>query len=717
MQKLSYIIIVFIFSSTLFSQTSPHGDGLKIDCNVCHTTEGWGLKNSKFDHGSTDFELVGQHKSVGCISCHTDLHFSETKTTCESCHTDIHENSVGFDCERCHTPASWVVSNIEDIHRMSRFPLFGMHKVADCNECHESNTNRNFKPLGATCYECHLKDYQATTTPNHVASNYSTDCEECHNLNSPTWQGAGIIHTFFPLIGGHSISNCFECHSTATFTGLTQECSSCHTDDYNGTTNPSHTSLGFSTTCDECHTIQGWQPATFDHDSKFFPIYSGEHNGEWNKCSDCHTNSNNYGDFSCLNCHEHNQTDMNKEHSGINGYSYESNACFACHPTGSEEGSFSHTQTFPLTGAHSNSTCSDCHTTSYSNTSSECVTCHKTNYDNAQNPNHQTLVLSQQCELCHTATNWNPSVFNHTTTGFELLGSHATVNCADCHESNVANAVQDCFACHENDYNSAPNHLVQNYPKECETCHKPTTWIENTFDHNKTNFPLTGAHINSDCSSCHASGYTNISTECSSCHQSDYNETVNPSHQTLGLSTDCVACHTTNYGWAPAKFPDHNNYFELLGAHATIANNCVDCHNSNYTNTSSTCFSCHETNYKNTTNPSHPAAQFPTICEECHSVNAWTPATFDHDSKFFPIYSGEHKGEWNQCSDCHTTANNYSAFSCLNCHEHNQTDMNSEHNGVSGYAYQSSSCYSCHPTGKEGGDDDNIREFKIRMVH
>ena len=53
-----------------------------------------------------------------------------------------------------------------------------------------------------------------------------------------------------------------------------------------------------------------WKPATFDHDGKYFPVYSGSHNGKWNACSDCHTNNSNYAVFSCIACHEHNQTDM-----------------------------------------------------------------------------------------------------------------------------------------------------------------------------------------------------------------------------------------------------------------------------------------------------------------------------------------------------------------------------------------------------------------------
>jgi hypothetical protein len=95
-------------------------------------------------------------------------------------------------------------------------------------------------------------------------------------------------------------------------------------------------------------------------------------------------------------------------------------------------------------------------------------------------------------------------------------------------------------------------------------------------------------------------------------------------------------------------------------------------------------------------------AQFPTTCTDCHSQNAWTPSTFNHDAMYFPIYSGKHEGEWTTCSECHTNSNNYSVFSCLGCHPHsNQSQTNADHNGVSGYQYLSSACYACHPDGEK----------------
>ena len=164
------------------------------------------------------------------------------------------------------------------------------------------------------------------------------------------------------------------------------------------------------------------------------------------------------------------------------------------------------------------------------------------------------------------------------------------------------------------------------------------------------------------------------------------------------INTNCSECHTTNPGWKPATFPTHNNYYVLTDAHAGIAGNCAACHNGNYNSTPNTCVGCHLNDYNQTNDPNHAAAQFPTTCADCHSQNAWVPANWDHDSQYFPIYSGKHKGEWNTCSDCHKNPGNYMEFTCTtSCHP--QGEMNNEHQGVSGYSYTSSACYNCHPNG------------------
>jgi hypothetical protein len=332
-----------IFLSALPITDSPHGKDFKISCDACHSSKGWKLDKAiySFDHNKTALPLVGQHQTVDCKICHPTLVFSEAKTGCVDCHTDLHNQTVGPDCARCHTPKSWIIDNITELHQKSRFPLTGPHYTAQCASCHPSASLLRFEPLGVLCVDCHRTDYNNTTSPNHAEAGFSTNCTECHAVNSMNWGAASIDHSFFPLTLGHAI-DCFRCHTNHTFTKISTACISCHLADYNNTTNPPHASINIPMTCADCHsTNPGWKPATFNHDAQFFPIYSGRHNGTWSTCGDCHTNPSNYQVFSCINCHTHNQTETDSRHRDVTGYSYTSTACYQCHPTGGGGGKMS----------------------------------------------------------------------------------------------------------------------------------------------------------------------------------------------------------------------------------------------------------------------------------------------------------------------------------------------------------------------------------------
>jgi len=584
MRKLSLIIlsIVLLSSFQRADNTSPHGKDFKASCSDCHKTDSWKVNfgNIRFNHDTTKMPLIGQHKQVDCRSCHVTLVFNQAGSNCIDCHTDLHEGTTSSECSRCHTPVSWVVNNITQIHRQSRFPLLGAHVNADCGSCHPTQSRLRFEPLGIECYDCHKENFVAATSPNHVEAGYSTNCIECHFSNAYSWIGAGINHDFFPLREGHEIADCNQCHKNGNFESISNACISCHEPNYQATQNPNHQQLDFSTECDQCHTLSpDWRPAEFkSHDNQFFPIYSGKHNGEWNSCADCHTNTSSYGEFSCINCHEHEKSKTDEHHGEVQGYSYNSIACYVCHPTGDAEGG--------------------------------------------------------------------------------------------------------------------------------------------GFDHSTTQFALTGAHTTTECLQCHTNGFAGTSMICSDCHTPDFNSTNNPDHETLPLPNTCETCHTTNPGWKPATFPIHNQFYQLNGKHATIANNCVECHNDNYNNTPNTCVGCHLTDYNQTNDPPHASAQFSTECQTCHNESGWSPSTFNHDAQYFPIYSGKHNGEWNTCADCHTNQADFSVFSCINCHEHNKPDTDNEHQGVGGYSYNSDACYACHPTGDASAAfNHNSTAFPLTGAH
>ena len=123
-----------------------------------------------------------------------------------------------------------------------------------CAQCHV-NSNYSLTNANAACVSCHLKDFQGATQPNHVQSNFSQTCTQCHNTT--TWTGAKFDHstTGFPLTGVHTTIQCAQCHVNSNYnlTSANTTCVSCHLKDFQGTTNPNHVAGGFPQTCEQCH--------------------------------------------------------------------------------------------------------------------------------------------------------------------------------------------------------------------------------------------------------------------------------------------------------------------------------------------------------------------------------------------------------------------------------------------------------------------------------
>ncbi|MBN2805957.1 MAG: cytochrome c3 family protein [Prolixibacteraceae bacterium] len=335
------LLILTLYGTIAAMKQSPHGPNLKHDCSACHTASEWtiDLKAIPFDHNGTGFVLEGQHRQLECKMCHSALVFEGTKTRCVDCHSDVHQQTLGFDCAQCHNSSTWIIENTMDIHRQSRFPLLGIHALTDCNSCHPSASYLKFESLGVDCFDCHKESFLATTQPNHIEEGYSTNCLDCHSAKSYEWTASGFNHDFFPLTEGHRGPGCADCHGENKYGSISAECVDCHLTDFNQAENPVHDPNAFSSQCTECHTTSpGWKPADYRiHDSNSFPIYSGKHQGEWNKCTDCHANTDNYSIFSCIDCHEHSKAKMDNEHDDERDYQYESNACLECHPQGRED--------------------------------------------------------------------------------------------------------------------------------------------------------------------------------------------------------------------------------------------------------------------------------------------------------------------------------------------------------------------------------------------
>ncbi len=537
-------LLVFCFFLVFFNRKgdSPHGPDFKISCGTCHSSKGWELDRTiySFNHNKTKFPLAGEHIIVNCRECHPTLVFSKAKTECNECHTDIHQSTVGLDCSRCHTPASWLVTNITQIHQAGRFPLLGAHRTADCIQCHKSESHNRYDVQGVNCVDCHLSNYMATTNPNHPQSGISEDCSLCHKVNSLEWTGAGFNHNVFPLAQGHANIVCSECHRTqGSFSGLNTDCYSCHQQDFLSAKNPDHSASDFSTACGNCHTLSpGWKPAAFNHSS--FPLTLGHSTAT---CTDCHTGGN-YTSVSadCYSCHKQNYTATTNPNHTTAGFS---TACLTCHTTnpGWKPTTFNHAA-FPLTLGHASPACVDCHKGgNYTATPTTCYSCHQQDYTSTTNPNHATSGFPTDCKSCHTTNpGWQPATFNHTT--FPLTLGHATPACADCHKNgNYTTTPTDCYSCHQADYTSTnnPGHVTLNFSTVCTQCHttnpgwKPASYTQ----HDSQFFPIYSGRHNGQwdkCTDCHANPANYTQFNCLSCH-------ANAHSGKNYSSAQCYSCH------------------------------------------------------------------------------------------------------------------------------------------------------------------------------
>ncbi|MFZ4619398.1 MAG: hypothetical protein ACOYNS_02490 [Bacteroidota bacterium] len=280
--------------------------------------------------------------------------------------------------------------------------------------------------------------------------------------------------------------------------------------------------------------------------------------------------------------------------------------------------------------------------------------------------------LKQACTDCHTTSSWKdlavPMKFNHAVTGFILQGAHSNTQCIQCHTTKrFAGTSSDCFSCHKKDFSKAmsPNHQVGLISHECLSCHTINSWRPSIFDHAKTNFQLVGAHSSVECSSCHTGNkYKGLPSDCFSCHQKDYAAAKTPNHSAGQFSRTCLTCHTINT-WKPSTFDHNKTNFALVGSHQSVE--CSSCHKTGrFKGLAQDCYSCHQKDYAASVNPNHAATQMDHSCLNCHTLNSWSPSTFDHAKTDFKL-TGAHTAS--ACSKCHSTGTfKGTAKECYPCH-------------------------------------------------
>lgn len=377
-----------------------HNSKYEQSCNTCHTADSW--KPKEFLHDPISFELTGAHNTIECVKCHNNVSiYSGLESDCGSCHNDNHNNQFSRPCRDCHRQITWVPV---DFKHTREFTLTGIHKVLDCTYCH---ANGSFINTPSDCYICHQKDYQSA--PDHAVHGYPNDCTACH-ISSFTWEEARYNHSSFNFSGAHAIlkNDCSRCHGASRKlpSGTTDsDCYNCHstagpaTSSYEETTAPSHTSLGFSYICEECHSLKTWVGAKFTHQS--FQLKYAHLSVD---CTGCHSTSypGQYAGTSeddCYACHASQHASQHPDFP---------QDCTQCHSNNTWTGaSFNH-ESFTLIGTHNTFNCDKCHKSGYPGqyagvTEDDCFVCHENNYYKK----HQTCP--HDCTLCHNIYNWgNP---------------------------------------------------------------------------------------------------------------------------------------------------------------------------------------------------------------------------------------------------------------------------------------------------------------------
>jgi hypothetical protein len=555
---------------------------------------------------------VASHHEIGgsCKACHTAPWESETMADrCVVCHAEVNteitfnsglhgillqkqstsQNSQSpanahlillvplaqetpLKCNRCHPEHRGVNALLVEMqpadfpHDNLNFSLRAHQRNADgssfaCADCHQGKYELPFDT--SNCVNCHFT-LQADFTRTH-ALEFGANCLNCHDGLETLASNFDHNLIQFQLTGQHAQAGCAECHlnalSIADLRSAPQNCFSCHQSD-----DKHNSQLGEN--CEACHTAEGWGQVKIDHSLFAFQLTGAHINIS---CESCHQNGLYKGaPQDCFSCHQKDEPHANRFGSD----------CSACHTTDAwQPAKFDHNlAAFQLTGAHVNVACEACHQNgTYQGTPQDCYSCHR-----AKDKHNGQFGVN--CAACHTTSTWQGAVFDHNLSAFKLTGSHINVACVNCHQNGIYQGTpQDCYSCHR----AKDKHNGQ-FGANCAACHTTSTWQGAAFDHNMSNFPLTGDHASLACVRCHGNGqYSGISSACVSCH-------AEPLYHAGVFGVNCASCHNTSNWYATYNGPhpgiaDEGGYGVNHG-HTS----CRTCHTSSFS--SATCTACHDGN-------------------------------------------------------------------------------------------------------------------------
>lgn len=526
--------------------------------------------------------------------------------------------------------------------QVSPGPLARAHAALDgplaCLQCHVSGG----KDMDHQCLACH-KEIAATLEEKRGVHGRQkrVACARCHpdhagvDFELIQWE-EGAAERFdhsragFTLAGKHARLACRDCHKAELqvsrtlklsprrersrgWIGLEPACAACHAD-------PHQEVLGSA--CERCHGVDGWKPAArFKHESTAYAL-TGKHTTV--ACDACHRASRlalpvdaggkrlavwkplPHGE--CSDCHA-------DPHRGQLGA-----ACAKCHVTDDftriDRDRFDHDTTrYLLRGRHRSVACARCHDAKTAwgprPRFDTCDACHR----DAHGGTARLAGKAADCAACHGTDGFKPTTYTaamHAAAPYPLVGKHAAVPCARCHEKVDGAAAtaelgsarvrlrprsKTCADCHRDPHRGrfAANG-DRPYRAGCEGCHSQNAFRPAAFDieeHAQSRYPLEGAHRAVPCSLCHrqlgesrpgaslrlgseqapALEFRERFASCQDCHATPHGDQFTAAAE----PRDCSACHGMD-AFLPATRFDHTRLaaFPLTGAHAGVP--CGKCH-------------------------------------------------------------------------------------------------------------------------------------------
>lgn len=315
----------------------------------------------------------------------------------------------------------------------------------------------------------------------------------------------------------------------------------------------------------------------------------------------------------------------------------------------------------PLSAAHASLDgpldCVKCHAGGKESMTSRCVSCHREiTWLAERNRGFHARAGRADCSSCHpdhagknfALIKWpdgSAARFDHARAGWTLDGKHVRLACEKCHTESLrvspaaalapkraapggwTGLETTCASCHRDVHKSSLG-------RTCESCHTTAGWSPAPkFDHDRTQYPLTGKHAAVACEKCHTTGTSRAADssrviaqfkplahdDCVSCHRDP--------HQGR-LTGACSSCHvTTSFASVEGRTFSHDRTrYPLRGMHASVT--CASCHAGYPTRIDrpsfATCAGCHGDPHAKQGMVGGSA----TDCASCHTVAGFKPSTF-----------------------------------------------------------------------------------------